>query len=422
MPDATNEEVVAAVMEVLATLPVRDVTKVMNRAVMANLAAKHLVATVSQVADAKNYIKGMPAADATLSLASPLVKLFIANSKSDPPMRRWDVGLYRKIDQAVVSTPWHIQEAMLTRLMTVLAHLETQQKLGACSAVGITVRQFITLPPEKQLDFINKLWNESTQRGSYDTPQGEMYDRDNPVERGGVLHLPDSVHPVRQGGTRNVSAMQKGRDGLPFRRLGVGFRVEGSGSDDRIAWHVNRVIKGGMRAQVTLNDLMLSSGYNVEGTIVSSDTLAPRLNRTQKDLWNESGVCVARSFLGATAFPYRWTEGNVLLWAVDVSGLNGFDTERYQLDNTSFGSGPWRPGEKCFGRIEPNRILGWVVVAKQGFTGLNVGWKFSVAANASWGGVGNGSPDQRAYMVAELAAWRDTEVTVPTEYDFVSAV
>ena len=420
--EATNEEIVTAVLEVLATLPVRNVTRVTTSAVTANLALKGLTADISKIADAKNYVKGMPATDNTLSLSSPLVKLFIAGSRSFPPMRRWDVGLYQKIDQAIMSTPWPIQEAMLTRLMTVLAHLETQQKLGTCAANGITVKQFITLTPEKQLEFINRLWNESTDRGTYSTPQDEMYDRDNPVERGGTLQLPDSVHPARQGGGRNVVAMQKGRDGLPFRKLGVGFRVEGSGNTDRLKWHVNRVVTGGMRAQVTLNDLMLDNGYNVEGTVVSTDTLAPRLNKTQKDLWNESGVCVARSLLGATAFPYRWTEGDVLLWAVDVRGLNGFDTERYQLDNRSFGSGPWRPGEKCFGRIEANRILGWVIISKLGFNGQNVGWKFSIAKDASWGNVGNGTSEQRAYMVEELAAWRDSEVTVPTEYDFVSAL
>jgi hypothetical protein len=422
MAEATDEQVVAAVLEVLATLPVRNVAQVTSRAVTANLALKTLTTTVGKIAEAKDYVKGMPAADSTLSLASPLVKLFIANSKSFPPMRRWDVGLYQKIDQAIMSTPWPIQEAMLTRLMTVLSHLETQQRLGTCSANGTTVKQFITLSPEKQLDIINRLWNESTDRGSYSTPQDEMYDRDNPVELGGTAHLPDSVHPVRQGGARNVVAMRKGRDGLPFRRLGVGFRVEGSGDADRLKWHVNRVLTGGMRAQVTLNDLMLANGFNVEGTIVSTDTLAPRLNKTQKDLWNESGVCVARSFLGATAFPYRWTEGDVLVWAVDVRGLNGFDTERYQVDNKGYGSGPWRPGEKCFGRIEANRILGWVIVSKLGFTGQNVGWKFSVPADASWGGIGNGTAEQRSYMVEELAAWRDTDVTVPTEYDFVSAL
>ncbi len=328
MAEATDEQVVAAVLEILATLPVRAVHKVTTRAVTANLALKTLTATVGQIADAKNYVKGMPATDPTLSLSSPLVKLFMAGSRSFPPMRRWDVGLYQKIDQAIMLTPWPIQEAMLTRLMTVFSHLETQQKLGTCSANGITVKQFIAMTPEKQLEVINRLWNESTDRGTYSTPQDEMYDRDNAVELGGTLQLPDSVHPVRVGGTRNVVAMRKGRDGLPFRRLGVGFRVEGSGNAARLDWHVNRVVTGGMRAQVTLNSLMLDNGFNVEGTVVSTDTLAPRLNKTQKDLWNESGVCVARSLLGATAFPYRWTEGDVLLWAVDVRGLNGFDPER----------------------------------------------------------------------------------------------
>lgn len=420
MAEATNEQVVAAVLEVLATLPNRNVAQVTSRAVTDNLTLKGLTADISKIADAKNYVKGMPAPDTSSSLSSPLVKLFVAGSRSHPPMQRWNISLYQKIEQGAVSVDWVIQENRLTQLMTVLAHLETQQKLGTCSANGITVTQFIKLGPAKQLEFINKLWGESTDLGVYDTPADEMYDKDNPVELGGSLQLPDSVHPTAQGA--NVTTFRKGTSVLPFRRLGVGFRVEGSGTAERIQWHVKRVLSGGMRAQVTLPDLMLSNGHNVEGTVVSTNTLAPRLNKTQKDLWNESGVCVARSFLGATAFPYRWTEGDVILWAVDVRGLVGFDTERYQLDNKGFGSGPWRPGEKCFGRIEAGRILGWVIITKNGFKGQDVGWKFSVAGDASWSGVGNGTMEQRAYITNELAAWRGTSASVPGVFDFVSAL
>jgi hypothetical protein len=247
-----------------------------------------------------------------------------------------------------------------------------------------------------------------------------MQDNTNAVTPGGEP-LPSSIHPVRAKGADKVSNFQTGRAGTPFKTLGVGFRVEGS--DDPkgkgVEWHINRVVTGGMWPQVTNETLMLNNGYNVAGTAVAAGSgLAPRLNSTQKDLWNESGICVARSFFGATAFPYRETKGKVILWALDVQGLTGFDTEEYQ-SRVKTQNGPWRPGEKCFPRIDEKRILGWVLVDKLG--NGNDGWEFSVARNAKWGATaGTPTPSQRQYIENELAAWAGATASVSTAYDFAT--
>lgn len=352
------------------------------------------------------------------TLDSPLVDLFVANSRADPPMRRWDPELKVKIEDALPGQDWYVQEQTLMKLISALCYTEVQGLLGTTLARGITVRAFVKSGQAGQLATINALWNECTTAGAYNCKQSDMLDNTNPVD-GGEKQLPSSIHPVRAG-TAAVTGFKTGRAGTPFKTLGVGFRVEGSDVGRGIDWHVNRVVTGGMWPQVTNEALMLSNGMNVAGTVVASGAgLAPRLNVTQKDLWNESGICVSRSLFGATAFPYRWTKGKVILWALDVAGLTGFDTEAYQL-GTKTANGPWRPGEKCFPRIDEKRVLGWTLVDKDGFEGKGVGWRFSIPRDAKWQNSAFPTPAQAQYIEEELGAWRGATVVVPGTYDFVN--
>lgn len=419
MAEASLEQVVSVVLE-LRDANGGDLNKVTRPAVVQKLGLQGLTLKIEDYGNARNYVKGLPPKNAPVvnkSLDSPLIELFIKGSKSFPPMRRWDPTLRIKIEDAAPGANWIVQEQMLTRLMTVLCHVEVQQKLDTCLAVGKTVREFVKLGPDGQIKLINDLWEQCTVKKAYDTNQAAMTDNVNPVNEKGA-QLPSSIHPVRSGA--RITTFKLGRGGMPFRELGVGFRAEGSGSEERIKWHIDRVVGDGMRPQVTLEKLMLDNGYNVSGTCVSTGTLAPRINVTQKDLWNESGICVARSFLGATAFPYRWTKDRVIVWALNVAGLVGFDTEQYQLDN-KVGNGPWRPGEKCFGRIEADRILGYVVIKKLGNDGG--GWSFATPLDAKWGPTaGKASKAQQTYIEEELEAWRDASVDVGTGYDFAQLV
>jgi hypothetical protein len=309
-----------------------------------------------------------------------------------------------------------VQEQTIQKLATVLAQCEHQEVLSTSHARALTVRRFVESGQAAQMNTINRLWDECTVAGVYNTRQSAMVDNTNPAGLLGVSQLPSSVHPERD--TAGVAKTFKvGRGGKPFAQLGIGFRVEGSGTDEKLKWHIDRINKSGMVPQVTLPQLMLDLGKNIDGTIVSGAALAPRLNIKQRDLWNESGVCVARSFFGATAFPLREHKGNVALWAIDVSGLVGYDTEAWQLANPALGAGPWRPGEKCFARIGPERIIGHIVIEKLGDEGG--GWKFRVPKEAQWSAkVSQAKGEQRKYIEEELTAWRDTFASVNTQYDF----
>ncbi len=356
------------------------------------------------------------AANVEHNLDSPLTALFVRNS-NHTPMYRWNLKLKEKIEQATPGDNPLVQQQMLTRLMTVLCQTEHQHLWDTTLAKGITIKAFLKSGAVGQLATINALWDECTERGVYDTLQSAMIDNTNAVNAGND-QLPSSIHPVAGGGGGIVTTFQTGRAGTPFAQLGVGFRVEGSVAGKGIGWHLGRVLRDGMWPQVTIETLMQMMGKNVAGTIVAGATTAPRLNVEQKDLWNESGICVARSFFGATAFPLRGTTDKVIMWALDVSGLTGFDTEQYQINNGLSLNGPWRPGEKCFARIEPARVLGSLVFTKRGDE--KGGWSFEIGADAQWDLRAPGKAGQRDYIQAELAAWRGVRADVPTAYDFVN--
>ncbi len=436
MAEATYPEIVAAVLTIARQNNVKpsmvrqsDIVRLLNL----ELPPKTIPAETVNPDGSKIYaaqLVGLAKTEAGQSMAaalapqvvktldSPLVALFVKGSRAWPPMMRWDVKLKEKIDDATAGARSFIQEQTLQKLITVLCQTEVQGLLDTTLACGITVKAFLKSGQVGQMATINALWNECTTAGEYNKLQSEMEDNTNPVNASSE-QLPSSIHPNRVGLGNDVTTFKLGRAGMPFKTLGVGFRVEGSddikgkGTD----WHINRVVNGGMWPQVTLDALMMGNGYNVSGTVVSmGSSLAPRLNVTQKDLWNESGICVARSFFGATAFPYRETTGQVILWALDVSGLIGFDTEKYQ-DQNKTANGAWRPGEKCFPRIDESRILGWVLVDKLG--NGNNGWEFQLPANAKWGKTqAQPKTAQALYIEEELAAWAGTKVRVPTAYDF----
>jgi hypothetical protein len=365
--------------------------------------------------DAVRAIQMEAAANVEHTLDSPLTALFVRNS-AHTPMYRWNLKLKEKIEQATPGDNPLVQQQMLTRLMTVLCQTEHQHLWDTTLAKGITIKQFLKSGAVGQLATINALWDECTEPGVYNTVQSAMVDNMNPVNASNE-QLPSSIHPAGGGGGA-VTTFKTGRVGTPFKDLGVGFRVEGSAAGKGIGWHLGRVMRDGMWPQVTIETLMQMMGKNVAGTKVAGATTAPRLNVEQKDLWNESGICVARSFFGATAFPYRYTTDNVILWALDVTGLTGFDTEEYQKGNKLSLNGPWRPGEKCFARIEPERVLGSVVIQKHG--DKKGGWSFEVGPDAQWDLRAPGKAGQRDYIQAELAAWRGVRADVPTAYDFVN--
>lgn len=421
MPDATDDDMVRMLLVIAGEKNIL-VNSVMSKDVVARLNLEGLSVDIGKLGLVKtNLHKSTFSPDSrNKTLGSSLVALYMAGSKM-PPMTRWDMALKQKM-QAASSNAWPIQEGVLRKLMTALAQTETQKMLATSLANGITCDAFLKMTVPKQYDVINALWEESTELGAYNVETEAMVDNNNAVDEGDG-QLPSSIHPDGPAiGT--VRTFKRGPVDRPFTKFGIGFRVEGSGTDEKLKKHIARITTDGMRAQVTIPWLMLENGNDVDGTVISGNVLAPRLNKTAKDLWNESGVCVARSFFGATAFPLRKTGGdnkpeNVLLWAVDVEGLVGYDTESYQLGKVDAkGNGPWRAGEKCYKRIHKHRILGYVVVQKLG--DACGGWSFKVT-DAKWTRAG-GTVVARAgsYLDDELAPWVGRTVEVTTNYDFVN--
>ncbi|MEA2079262.1 MAG: hypothetical protein U9P00_05280, partial [Pseudomonadota bacterium] len=367
MPEATLEQTVAA----MVSLAVNDKLPT-TAALRTKLALPPTPLSLDMkiygqaVNDAKKVLAANKAPAVAKTLDSSLVDLFMAGSL-EKTMYRYDKRLMQLIKQSQGFTP--PQEGTIQKLVTAMAQCEHQGVLAKSHAHAITVRAFLQSGQVGQVNTINALWNECTVPGVYNVEAKKMNEPNGGVNLLGKSQLPSSVHP-KPDKTNQANKFKRGHDGTPFKTLGVGFRIEGSFDSTKgegpknLESSISRITKSGMVPQVTLNWLMLENGKNIEGTVVGGNALAPRLNIAQRDLWNESGVCVARSFFGATAFPLRSHEGQALLWAVNVTQLVGYDTEDWQLRNPEAGAGPWRPGEKCFGKIPEKDILGYVVVDK----------------------------------------------------------
>jgi hypothetical protein len=352
------------------------------------------------------------------------------------PIRSIDPVLGPQMRQAHATVPplQPVSQQMLERLVTVIAqagagngssvadifkNVVVRGRLvsGASPVTAMTIRQFMALSPEDQLAVIDIGWNRVCTKKAYDKATYDMFEPAAPAIAPTVSPIPSGMIPDGAGGYR-VGYVN--RAGVPdaFKDLKVGFRVDGS--DDNIPRTIQRINDDGMTTQLKNRYLMYNiKGWEVEGTTVDLDTLAPRVWATKNDLFNESAVCVARNFFGATAFPMRDMVGRALLWAVDVTGLIGFDTEQYQ---TTLGADrQWRPGEKAYMRIPPSNVIAYVPIRKLGEpVGGRGGWSFSIERDAQWTwGRHRALPAQRTYIEAMLDAWKGTH-TIPGAYDFAT--
>jgi hypothetical protein len=325
-----------------------------------------------------------------------------------------------------------VSNNVLAALVTVMAQAATGG--GSCDVSGLfkdltlrprtfpftprhypdemTIRQFMELPPADQLAVINQAWNKVFETFTYNKHHNNMVE---PTSASGDGPLPSSWCPTPNGDYAQRHKNPDGSAGTPFRTLGVGFRCDGTSDASRA-----RVLRDGMTAQVrNLGDMRDRKGWEIENTVMMTDTSRPRVWRGNHDLLNESAVCVARNFFGATAFPTREMVSPPMayLWAVDVTDLVGFDTEEYQVGKP--GSRQWRPGEKAFREVPANKLLAWVKFWKRGDT-PGGGWKFLIPAHAQWTIVGNVTPAVRRYIDGELDAWRGKEHFIPPAYDFAT--
>ena len=327
-----------------------------------------------------------------------------------------------------------VQFKMLQRLTTVIAQAafgngSTRVDLfkdviirGRKMAGVMTIRQFMTLDPADQLAAINQAWEKVCTKKSYGRLSRQMFEPNRAVVAPTESPVPSGAVPGAGTGM-TVGYVNAGKLPDAFTGLGVGFRVDGSGPNTQGS--IDRILASGMTTQLKNRYLMYNlKGWEVEGTIVDTDTNAPRVWATKNDLFNESAVCVSRNLYGATAFPLREMEDEALLWAVDIAGLRGFDTETYQMA----GGRQWRPGEKAYKIVPQSNVIGYAKFTKLGAPAEG-GWRFKIPLGTTWTFLGEwatpGSTSStsreaqvRAYMTSQLAAWSGPDRTITGAFDF----
>ena len=309
-----------------------------------------------------------------------------------------------------------VNEQNIKRLLTVLS---ATFGLGSDAAKRYsqqtTIRAFRQKTPHQQIQFIDALWNLTADPYAFDTLASHMYEPNYDV--------PDNANPLPSSWSPDPNAPNTYRKRLagkmPWQEFGVGFRIDGSTSEDK-----ERVTNRGLTQQrLNLPFMRGRRGQEIEGTVINNQDHA-RFWTGNHDIFNETAVCVSRNFFGATAFPERDTgqDGgkDYYLWAVNCEGLRGFDCERQQLINNR----QWRPGEKAFHSIPPERIIAFVKVKRFGVpvdpaTNLRQGgWIFEIDANANWEFIHYPTPGKLKYIQAELNAWKGIRHTIPAAFDF----
>ncbi|MGG5888319.1 hypothetical protein ACLF3G_14385 [Falsiroseomonas sp. HC035] len=297
--------------------------------------------------------------------------------------------------------------------------------IGGQAYPGIlTIRAFMNMTAQNQLAVIDAGWARVCFKKSYDKLTHQMFEPATTAVSGdSKAPVPSGVVPAG-GGLMRVDYTGDSRLPDAFCGLGIGFRVDGSG--DGHADSIRRVTTTGMTTQLKNGYLMRNiKGWEVEGTLVDRDTNAPRVWATKCDLFNESAVCVARNLYGATAFPTREMDNEVaVLWAVDVRGLRGFDTETYQM--TLAGNKQWRPGEKAYKLVPKGNVIAHVLFNKRGCSGAG-GWRFQIPGGSTWtyhgewakpAASGSREAKVRGYIESQLAAWSGPQHEIDGAYDF----
>lgn len=363
--------------------------------------------------------------DQVIKLGQPGVKPYQAYN---PSTAKWDgfpggKAALTSNDGAPVVTQQNVD-----RLVTALASLNHAGEAAKNKSKSITIGDFRNMTQQNQLKFINELWDLIATPFAFDTKAQDMY---VPAAAGvPPAPLPSSWCPKpKEGmGSTAVHHMRLAHGGHPdpWKRFCVGFRVDGSDMNS-----ITRVRTSGMTQQILNPSFMLNfRGMVVDGT-TAADPTKPRFWTSNDDIFNETAVCVSRNFFGGTAFPLRNSYHHYLsgpqggrkgetqfsvLWAVDCTGLVGMDTEAIQLRRP--GARVWRPGEKAFREIRPNRLIGYIPIRKMGDSPKG-GWSFDIKPGTVWTYCGAGSFDQKDYINGELKAWTGCHY-IPGAFDFAT--
>ncbi|MBC7939769.1 MAG: hypothetical protein H7Z19_08415 [Chitinophagaceae bacterium] len=290
------------------------------------------------------------------------------------------------------------------------------------------VRLFNRMSKSTQLDLLDMLWRCCYRRESPSTAASNMMDGADQVD--GDKSLPSSIRRVP--GTGFFARIQGGPVKDAWKRWQIGFRVDG-GKDSGSRDDLSRIATEGCVALLKSPDLavrVVKKFFHEHPASHGTDLYVGFQNR---DLYNESGTCVARSLLGATAFPYRHTHNNhpgppdaggelqfQYLFAIRCLGELGLDTEKVQSDmgNNSL----WRPGEKAFAGFKADRILGWTRLVRTGqpksTSSVSTGWSFKFV-DSKWTWLRPPGGELQSYLEAELETWEPgIQYNISETYDF----
>lgn len=291
---------------------------------------------------------------------------------------------------------------------------------------------FNSLRKFQQIKLLSMLWDSCYRKETPSTRATSMVDGEAAMESGNGL--PSSLRPLGNAGFHMMLAPGPVKNA--WKRYRIGFRVDGgkgvagSSRDD-----LQRIVGSGtwpLQKRPDLAVLYVQKFYHEHPCSQTTDLYVGYQNR---DLYNESGTCVSRSLLGATAFPYRDSQNNTqgiaphlggnlefqYLFAIDCSTELGVDTEQVQISmgNNSL----WRPGEKAFPGLPAGRILAWTRLRKmgqpqQGGSIYQTGWSFQFL-DSIWTWVREPSQELKTYLNEELAAWSPgVTYNIPDKYDF----
>lgn len=340
-----------------------------------------------------------------------------------------------KEGNTVKAAPPHYRNMVGTILLeTALREPDRVKRNRYNEILDIRVGDFNRLSKLEQLQQLSDLWDTCYMGVALSTDAKAMVDGDDATTGSGSL--PSSLKP--RPGNGFLTSLEPGPEPQAWRKYQVGFRIEGGRSKSGKRDDLDRVSREGiwpLMKQPDLAVLVVKKFYH-EHKIAKAQELY--IGYQNRDLYNESGTCVARSLLGATAFPYRDTHNNhsngdpnlggdllyQYLFAVDCSGLKGVDTEAEQirLRNDSL----WRPGEKAFAGIPQNKVLGYVRVVRKGkpsHSNPNVltGWAFELL-DTSWTWLREPYGPRRIFLDTELRAWqRNKTYVIGAAYDFQGA-
>lgn len=322
----------------------------------------------------------------------------------------------------------HIPASQLQSIITALmetkesnpGNLEPPGAPSRATMLNTPIDTFNAMTNAEQFALLNRLWAKCYDAVLPVTVAKAMVD-DAMVVHPTTGSLPSSLRPANPD-IRDAVCVA-GPTPTAWKAYQIGFRVEGgfrrSGATPDADLTRARTVGIAPLATNTPTALALV-GKSYWDLDVSAGTHV-HLGYQNRDVYNESATCVSRTLLGATAFPLRDTITSSdscayrYLFACDCSDLQGVDTENWQ--RTQPGSNLWRPGEKAFLRIPPERILGYTALERRALD-ESASWRF-MFQTSSWTWVNPPDPPVQAYLNAELGCWNPRQwYDVPLGYDF----